>query len=333
MIPNQTGITLIGEDGINEGIGGGSNPNTSPIFSGGTDGNNTTTSPQFPISTNPSEAITYKASFDITGENGSVSVLKNSISSAEFFPKTGNSEYLDSGGTIYRIRSSNTDLYKIDRISVISSAYSTVQTYQANDDESLNLKLTLSADTFISIQVDDVQQTEVENPIISLENNSARNYNINSESGIPLLVNKNEDVKVITAVIGEDVIEFDDLDEGDSCGIVIPSSIFENIGKHNIKLYPFSLDEYNQSTEPATQINTKRVVIPTNTTVTETEEEPDDNDNYNPYTPPRNRPTPGERNGTNNSLIDPINGRPDGNSSNIGYGGFGSGNIRDRNPF
>ena len=337
MIPNQTGITLIGGNGTNERNGERSNPTKSLVSSDGTNGNNKTTSPQFLIPTpdNSTGTITYKISFDITGENASVSVLKNSISSAQFFPKVGNSEYVDSDGTTYRIRSSNTDLYKIDRISVISSAYSTVQTYQAKDNESLNLKLTLSADTYVSIKVDNIQQIKVENPVISLENNSARNYNINSESGVPLLVNKNEDVKVITAIIGDDVMEFDELDEGDLCGITIPSNIFENIGKYNIKLYPFSLDNYNQDVEPATQISTRKVAIPANTTVTETKDDSDDgDDDYNPYTPPRNRPkTDGGQNGTNDALTDPTYGRPGGNTSNTGYGGFGSGNIRDRNPF
>ena len=326
MIPKTAVISLTGEYGLNQRIGG-SNLTSSFIFSGGSDENIRTTPTPNPASTDK-----HTISFDITGDNASVSVLKNSIKSAEFFPKVGSSQYTDKEGTTYLIRSSNTNLYRIDEITLISSTY-TKAVYRANDDESLKLKLKLTNDTSISIQVKEVPQVKPENPLISIDNTGAREYNINSESGVPLLLNKNEDVKAITVVVGEDIMEFDDLDEGDSCGITIPKNMFENIGKYNIKIFPFSFEDYDnmvETTRPAIKIKDKNVSKP----IREIEEEEvEKDDNFNPYSPPQ-RPTPNDRverrNDRNNNYR---NGRPTGRDNRNTGGGLGFGSILDRNPY
>ena len=49
-------------------------------------------------------------------------------------------------------------------------------------------------------------------------NADPRTYNINDKSGVPLLIQKNEDVQAITIIVGDDILEFDDLDDDDVIG-------------------------------------------------------------------------------------------------------------------
>jgi hypothetical protein len=62
---------------------------------------------------------------------------------------------------------------------------------------------------------------------------------------------KNKDVQAITVIVGDDVLEFDDLDSGDLCGITIPHNVFDKIGRYNIKIFPFSFDDYEEQVRPA----------------------------------------------------------------------------------
>ena len=98
-------------------------------------------------------------------------------------------------------------------------------------------------------------------------NFDARTYNINSKAGVPIVVRKNFDVKVITVIVGENVYEYDSLDEGDIAGITIPHAAFRGIGQYSIKIYPFSLKAYEsqvRSTTPSLVVkqNVKNIKTP-----------------------------------------------------------------------
>ena len=227
------------------------------------------------------ELTKYTVSFNITGNGSPVSILKNGNRNAEFFPTIGNTQYEDVGGTIYTIRSSDSSLHRITKISWNGKELS------ANDGESLELKITLNDSYIFSIETEGVfQGTPSADPKIELVKTDARTYNINSEAGVPLMFKKNGDVKAITVIVGEDVLEFDDLDKGNLCGITIPHSVFKNIGKYNVKIFPFSFDDYENQVRPAQPADTiepKQIVnenIIKEEVVTET---PKPNDIYNPY--------------------------------------------------
>ena len=229
------------------------------------------------------EPSTLKVSFKISGKGTPVSILKNGNKSAEFFPTIGVSEYEDISGTKYIIRSSNSSLHRITKISWNNEELS------AKDGESLELDITLNDNYIFSIETEEVfQGTPAKDPKIELVKTDARKYNINSKTGVPLMFKKNSDVEAITVIVGEDVLEFDDLDKGDLCGITIPHSVFKNIGKYNVKIFPFSFDDYENQVrpaEPADTIETKEVVkknIVKEEVVIET---PKPKDIYNPYNP------------------------------------------------
>lgn len=229
----------------------------------------------------------YNVSFNVSGGQAAVSVLKNGNKSAEFFPKNGASNYSDVDGTRYIIRSSDTTLYRITNI-LYTSAYKEEE-LSANVGESLELIVTLNSDYIFDIIVEEVSQgTPAKDPQIELVKDGAREYNINSKTGVPLMFRKNEDVEAITVVIGEDVLEFDNLDSGNLCGITIPHSSFKNIGKYNIKIFPFSFDDYENQVrpaEPADRIETKKKEIKYNIREELVEEAPKVEDKYNPYKP------------------------------------------------
>ena len=230
------------------------------------------------------EAIKYKIKFNIIGSGTPVSILKNSNKNAEFFPNVGLTEYEDFDGTKYVIRSSNTSLNRITKI-----RWDNEELLPANTNESLELAITLRNNYSFQIETEEVfQGTPSADPKIELINTDARRYNINSKVGVPLMFRKNNDVQAITVIVGDDVLEFDDLDSGNLCGITIPHSVFKNIGKYNIKIFPFSFNDYENQVrpaEPADIIQTKPIVRDKLIKEEVVEETPTKEDIYNPYVP------------------------------------------------
>lgn len=195
----------------------------------------------------------FKSEFNISGTGSSVSILKNGNKSAEFFPPIGNSVYEDVDGTVYKIRSSDLSLYRIKFIywQTGGNGKDAIKQYTAESGESLEIDVTLKGNYTFQIETEEVFQGSAGlNPQIQLLKTDTRTYNINSKLGVPLAFRKNADVKTITVVIGDEVLEFDKLDKGTICGITIPHSAFKNIGKYNIQIFPFSLDDYENEVSP-----------------------------------------------------------------------------------
>lgn len=193
------------------------------------------------------EDVYHSIKFNISGEGTPVSILKNSLKNAEFFPTAGETSYSDLEGTKYKIRTADSDLFRITDM-VITRLGNPPKELKADTDESLEANIILKGDLEISITIEDVGQPIPElNPIISLIKDDERRYNINTKAGVPLLIQRNEDVKAITIIIGDDVLEFDDLGDDNVVGITIPENVFKRIGKYQIKLFPFSFEDYENS--------------------------------------------------------------------------------------
>ena len=203
---------------------------------------------------NEDKDVIHTIKFNISGKGSPVSILKNSTKNAEFFPIVGETSYKDLKGTIYKITSSDSDLFRITDM-VITTLTPTLQPIlrtrkelKAEPNESLEAKITLKADLEISITTERVEPVQpAGNPIISLIKDDERRYNINTKAGVPLLIQRNSDVKAITLIIGDDVMEFDDLGDDNVVGITIPETSFKKIGKYQIKLFPFSFEDYENS--------------------------------------------------------------------------------------
>jgi hypothetical protein len=191
------------------------------------------------------ESVLYNFTVNVNGAGNSVRVVKNG--SVEFFPDNGSTPYSDLSGTTFRVESANTSLYRITQIQT-----NTRQPIIANANESLSYNITLGSDTSITLTTELVRAPRpATNPSITLLKTEAITYNINSNLGVPIGFLKNADVKAVTVIVGTDILEFDDLQEGDVAGITIPHSVFKNIGKYGAKIYPFSLSDYENEVRPA----------------------------------------------------------------------------------
>ena len=191
-----------------------------------------------------SEAALYNFTVNVSGAGNSVRVIKNG--SVEFFPDNGSTPYSDISGTIFRVESANTSLYRITQIQS-----NTRPPISAAPNESLSYNITLNNNVSITITTELVKAPRPAlNPKITLLKQQSIIYNINSKLGVPIGFLKNADVKAVTVIIGQDILEFDDLQDGDVAGITIPHSVFKNIGKYGAKIFPFSLSDYENEVRP-----------------------------------------------------------------------------------
>jgi len=207
----------------------------------------------------------HKIKFNISGKGSPVSILKNSTKNAEFFPIAGETNYKDISGTTYKITSSDSKLFRITDM-VINKVGASFKELKAEPNESLEALITLNATYVVSITTEKVEPAlPALNPIISLVKDEERRYNINTKAGVPLLIQRNSDVKAITLIIGDDVMEFDDLGDNNVVGITIPETSFKKIGKYEIKLFPFSFEDYENSireeVEEDTDTDLEEVII------------------------------------------------------------------------
>ena len=188
-----------------------------------------------------------KIQFNISGKGSPVSILKNGTKNAEFFPTVGETNYRDISGTTYKIRSSDSKLFRITDM-VITKEGASFRELKAEPNESLEALITLNAAYIVSITTERVEPVQPAlNPIISLVKDEERRYNMNTKAGVPLLIQRNSDVKAITLIIGDDVMEFDELGDDNIIGITIPETSFKKIGKYEVKLFPFSFEDYENS--------------------------------------------------------------------------------------
>ena len=159
-------------------------------------------------------------------------------------------EYQDTTNTEYTLESADLSLYRIIKITYNDSIYKQVP-LTANDNESLTMSFKLRTNYSIIVEVESVSKyVPPIRPVIKLLKTDARLYNINKSIGVPIVFEKNSTVKAITIIVGDDILEFDNLGEGDIAGVTIPHNVFDNIGKYNIKLFPFSLNDYEEELEP-----------------------------------------------------------------------------------
>ncbi len=261
-----------------------------------------------------SELFEFKVNLSGIRQGNPIVIQKNDFKTAEFFPKIGITEYSDIAYSKYQIKSVDTTLYRITKITYDGDIGSVpLVPAEAGDNESLSLTIKLRHNITINIEVESVVRGNIDfgTPEIRLINPKSRTYNINSEVGVPIAFEKNEDVKAITIIVGDDVLEYDDLEKGDTAGVTIPHSVFDKIGKYNSKIFPFSLSDYEDFINPPEEITIKDVKgigKGTPKEIFEVVEEPVNNDNPYVNTNPNYSPGTGGSSGNNDETYLPTNG-------------------------
>ena len=90
-------------------------------------------------------------------------------------------------------------------------------------------------------------------PLITLIDNGSRTYDIKDKSGLPIAFRKNEEVRAVTAFVGTKHYVFDNLGNKPVAGIVIPSSAFQQLGRLEVKIIPYDVDELDDTIEQITR--------------------------------------------------------------------------------
>ena len=90
-------------------------------------------------------------------------------------------------------------------------------------------------------------------PLITLLDNASRTYDVKDKSGLPIAFRKNEEVRAVTAFVGTKHYVFDNLGNKPIAGIVIPASAFQQLGRLEVKIIPYDLDELDDTLEQITR--------------------------------------------------------------------------------
>ena len=90
-------------------------------------------------------------------------------------------------------------------------------------------------------------------PKIVLLENKTRTYDIKDKSGFPIAFRKNEEVEAVTVFVGTKHYVFDGLAPGPVGGVVVPASAFQQLGRLEVKIIPYDLDELDDTLELITR--------------------------------------------------------------------------------
>lgn len=199
------------------------------------------------VKTNPIETQLpiQQIPISLDGPNDSVEIVKNLTETISL--KTGLNTIQFFAGDSIIIQSSNVTSFRVTNIDIASTT-TRIAPLEAAQNESLKTTLTLDGDYII-----DIVSTEVESggdlilPVIALANVEARNYNINSNSGVPIYIEIVRAVNAVTAYVGEKKYQYEIGTDEKTALILIPAGAFENIGNYKIILEPSNQNGVGES--------------------------------------------------------------------------------------
>lgn len=177
--------------------------------------------------------------FTLNGPDSSVQVI---TPDEDELLDSGVEDFEEKKGTKFILKSPNTTLYRITEVTITDDE-GISEKLTAGKYESVSVEINLTKNLTVDIITKNVIKKTVVKPIIRLKGNPLKNYNINDKTDIPVIVEKNEAVKAISLIIGDEILEFDTLTKGQYQGIQIPSRLIDKIGTYNIKLVPYSISE------------------------------------------------------------------------------------------
>lgn len=182
----------------------------------------------------------------LTGDEGSA-VLERIRDGQVFDINSKSNDRRDKKATRYLLRSVDTSSYIIGAIRLTVNGKT--ETRYAEDGESLTTEIILNTDTQVEVITQRLVIKENRQPRIKIPNTRPRMLNKNEPTGIPIAIMKNEAVKAITVIIGEEMIEFDNLPSSKECAITLPAKLFENLGSYNVKIFPYSIEQLERFTK------------------------------------------------------------------------------------
>lgn len=182
-----------------------------------------------------------KSKLNVTLDGPSTSVIITTDTDNGFLER-GTEIFDGKLGSKFFIKTANPKLYRISKI-VVTDNNNQTETLTAGQTESLSTEIVLTRELSVEITSHRLVKQKIRKPMIKLVSNISQTYNKNEKTDIPLIVEKNDAVRAISVIIGNEIIEFDNLKSGKYAGINIPYTMVEKIGRYNIKLFPYSISE------------------------------------------------------------------------------------------
>ena len=224
---------------------------------------------------------------ELSGDADGVVLLKNNVE--EIPLRKGGQSIKDDKGTKFQFRVR--DGYEIDDLDIQelgtkrSSIFRRKDTRRRDINPSATIVLNVNTTLWVSVRASQIEPdiststsestseeiTSIGQPIvpdgpepkISLLNRRARQHDIKDKSGLPISFRKNEEVEAVTVFVGKKHYVFDNLGDGPVAGIVIPSSAFKTVGRAEVRIIPYDLDELDDTIEQITRseiTRTKEIV-------------------------------------------------------------------------
>lgn len=182
-----------------------------------------------------------KANLKVTLNGPSTSVIMTNNNESGFL-ENGTEIFDNTIGSKFFIKTANSKLYRISKI-IVTDNNGQTETLSAGQTESLSTEIVLTRGLSVEITSHKLVRRKNRKPMIKLVSKISQTYNKNEKTDIPLIVEKNDAVRAISVIIGNEIIEFDNLKSGKYAGINIPYTMVEKIGQYNIKLFPYSISE------------------------------------------------------------------------------------------
>jgi len=236
------------------------------------------------------EEETKRIRFFLSGDANSVSVIRE-IDNQQFTIEQ--SLFIDDEvGTQFSIKSIDTSNYRLYKIDIVYQSGET-ETIESPPQQSINTSIYLEENVTLNLYTEKLIYTTVSNSEIIIPSTQQNlQYNINSDEDIVLQIRKNSDTKTVTVFVGNQSLEINvesvSTTDNPIREIVIPKSFFTEIGKYNVKIIPYSIQEINdfrQSIEnidsPIEDDETEPVFTPRTQIGSTTDGRVTDNDRFN----------------------------------------------------
>jgi hypothetical protein len=174
----------------------------------------------------------------LDGPDNSVEIIKNNIDTISL--KNGSNVLEFYAGDTISIQTADTLSFRVTNINIASTT-TRIAPLEAGQDESLKTSIKLDGDYSIDIKSIEINKGFVASPLINVTNNEAREYNINSNSGVPVYIEIIRNVSYVTAYVGTNSYKFEILESEKTAVIVIPSAAFERVGNYRVVIVPSNI--------------------------------------------------------------------------------------------
>jgi hypothetical protein len=196
--------------------------------------------PNIPVDDIAINVPTFNLTVSLTGPNRSVNIEKADGSERRLLD-SGNTVFIADSGADFVISSVNPSLYRVVNVQYVPENGKSAPVL-AEAGENLVYRFTLTANSVLNIQVEEITVAETTITSLSLvSSESLLKYNINSKADLPLVVRANGNVTSITAYIKDKQYTFTKETAQTETLIIIPSVAFDTIGNYKLILVPTNI--------------------------------------------------------------------------------------------